>query len=154
MKELWHPVLGYESFYQVSNLGRVWSIRANRVMKPVMADRRYQAVNLYARGKRPKMRKVHQLVAEAFIGPRPDGLLCLHRDDDKTNNTAENLYWGTPSQNNSDCNRNGRHHMLDMTMVRAIRNDNRSDQVIAKEHGLARSTVWRIRIGKSWAECI
>jgi hypothetical protein len=53
--------------------------------------------------------KVHHLVAAAFHGERPSGLMALHRDDDKTNNSAGNLYYGTNSQNQADAIRNGTH---------------------------------------------
>jgi hypothetical protein len=40
-------------------------------------------------------RYLHALVAEAWHGPRPDGLLVLHYDDDPDNPSAENIQWGT-----------------------------------------------------------
>lgn len=46
-----------------------------------------------------KSYKVHQLVCEAFNGPRPDGLVCLHLDENYTNNRPENLKWGTQKEN-------------------------------------------------------
>jgi hypothetical protein len=42
---------------------------------------------------------VHHLVADAFLGPRPEGKQIRHRDDDSFNNVASNLMYGTPSQN-------------------------------------------------------
>lgn len=48
------------------------------------------------------------LVAEAFIGPRPEGLLVCHKDDNPWNNNLNNLYYGTHSQNRFDAKRNGR----------------------------------------------
>lgn len=46
-----------------------------------------------------KSYKVHQLICEAFNGPRPEGMVCLHKDEDYTNNTPENLKWGTQKEN-------------------------------------------------------
>ena len=107
MNELWRPVYGLEESHLVSNYGRVWSLMYGKRMSLSLLDGRYPAVQL-----KGKMHKVHHLVAEAFICPRPEGLLCLHRDDDKLNNTPENLYWGTQSQNQKDSMRNGRHNFL------------------------------------------
>ena len=107
MKELWRPVYGLESEYLVSNVGRVQCLQTGNMHKLCLLDNRYVAVKMNG-----KMRKVHHLVAEAFICPRPDGMLCLHKDDDKFNNTPENLYWGTQSQNQQDSLRNGTHHFL------------------------------------------
>ena len=56
-----------------------------------------------------KRRSVHSLVLEAFVCPRPEGLLGLHRDDVKWHNHVSNLYWGTHADNMRDCVRNGRH---------------------------------------------
>jgi hypothetical protein len=49
---------------------------------------------------------VHHLVTEMFHGPRPDGLLALHGDDDPQRPHADNLSWGTPKQNAADAKRN------------------------------------------------
>lgn len=53
-------------------------------------------------------RTVQSLVLEAFVGPRPEGLLALHRNDDCRDNRVENLYWGTRTDNQHDRVRNGR----------------------------------------------
>lgn len=53
--------------------------------------------------------KVHQLIARTFHGPRPSPFHCsLHKDDDKDNNHANNIYWGTKKQNSRDKLLNGR----------------------------------------------
>lgn len=54
-----------------------------------------------------KRAHIHHLVCEAFHGPRPEGLLALHRNGDKLDNRAENLYWGTSRQNMEDSIRHG-----------------------------------------------
>lgn len=50
-----------------------------------------------------KCYKVHQLVCEAFNGPRPtiDGrpAVCMHIDENAANNRANNLKWGTQKEN-------------------------------------------------------
>lgn len=46
-----------------------------------------------------KSYKVHQLVCEAFNGKRPDGFVCMHLDEDYTNNKPDNLKWGTQKEN-------------------------------------------------------
>lgn len=78
--------------YWVSDNGAVKGARG-RVLKqhPVMG---YLAVSIAG-----KTRKVHHLVAEAFIGPRPEGKVVSHLDGDVTNNGVENLSYVTPSEN-------------------------------------------------------
>jgi len=67
------------------------------------------------RDKKRHQRYVHTLVLETFLGPRPDGMQGLHRDDDPYNNHVSNLYWGTMKQNavdredNRRCIHCGRH---------------------------------------------
>jgi len=48
---------------------------------------------------RNKTYKVHRLVCEAFNGPAPEGAVCMHLDEDYTNNRPENLKWGTQKEN-------------------------------------------------------
>ena len=107
LSERWNPVAvpEFENLYQVSDLGRIKSLRTNTVLKPDSAGGKHPMVWL---GKQAR-RYVHHLVAEAWIGPRPPGKLILHRDDDRFNNVPSNLYFGTPSQNMLDAVRNGKH---------------------------------------------
>jgi hypothetical protein len=46
-----------------------------------------------------KTYKVHRLVCEAFNGPPPAESVCMHLDEDASNNRPENLAWGTQKQN-------------------------------------------------------
>lgn len=52
--------------------------------------------------------KVHHVIAELFIGPRPEGLLVRHLDDDRENNCVSNLAYGTYKDNSQDAIRNGK----------------------------------------------
>jgi HNH endonuclease len=69
--------------------------------------RKYLAVTL-SRGSVTQTRAVHQLVLESFVGPRPDGALGCHWDDDHENNDLSNLRWCTPLANAHDRARNCR----------------------------------------------
>lgn len=119
-KEQWRDVVGYEGLYQVSNLGRVRSIdrvvphkrfgtqkRRGRVLSPASINRcGHVAVVLQREGK-SKCRTVHRLVAEAFLGPCPDGCMVLHGANGMSDNSASNLSYGTNSQNQLDRRRDG-----------------------------------------------
>lgn len=105
-QEIWKPIKGYEGHYEVSNMGRVRSYKNNKYglstipkdLKPTKMKIGYLFVTLSKDGKH-KMKKIHRLVAEAFI-PNPEGLPCVnHRDEVKTNNTISNLEWCTQKYN-------------------------------------------------------
>ena len=119
--ECWKPVNGYEGIYEVSNHGRVRSVdrtvtrsdgqvhrRKGKLPRTPLNQRGYQVVNLCIQGK-CQIRTVHSLVAETFIGTRPEGMEVCHNDGSKTNNHVDNLRYGTSSENKLDNVRHGTH---------------------------------------------
>ena len=109
MSEVWKDIEGYEGLYQVSNWGRVKSLKfgKERILKPEKNRNGYLVVNLYKNGKR-KHFKIHRLVAEAFVS-NPDNLPCVnHADEDKTNNFYGNLEFCSYQYNNNFGTRNER----------------------------------------------
>lgn len=127
MHEEWRPVVGYEGLYDVSNLGRVRSIdrfreegcrkkcgyitRKGRVLKPVYnKSTGYYSVSLSDNASRIKSISVRRLVAGAFCEV-PAGIErpCVnHKDENKTNNCADNLEWCTHAYNNAYNGKNQR----------------------------------------------
>ena len=119
MSAEWLPVVGFEDRYRVSDDGQVMVLaaagrgrfNADRVLKPGRGQRGYLQVLLYpGNGAKAACRMVHHLVLEAFIGPRPDGALGLHKDDNRLNNNVGNLRWGSTADNTLDQVRNGLHN--------------------------------------------
>ena len=101
--ETWKPVVGYEGLYEVSDLGNVRSINwantgvvKNLYLKP--HTRGYLQVEL-AFCEKKKMFLVHRLVAEAFVPNEKNLPQVNHKDEDKTNNRADNLEWCDRSYN-------------------------------------------------------
>lgn len=107
MTEQWKAVVGHEGYF-VSDLGRVQG-KSGAILKACRHGKRHLHVTLWTDSK-PITRLVHQLVMEAFIGPRPADMECLHSDGDGTNNELVNLRYGTRSQNNFDKVRHGNDH--------------------------------------------
>lgn len=119
--EKWKNITGYEGLYQVSDQGRVRSLdRVNGrgfnvfgvILKQNPDRKGYLGVSLYSGSKASRRRRpVHQLVAEEFIGPRPEGLDVCHNDGDKANNSASNLRYDTRRENILDAVKHGTHVM-------------------------------------------
>lgn len=98
IEEIWKDIEGYEGIYQVSNLGRVKRVTTGRILKSYKDRGGYLRVDLCKSGKR-KNHKIHRLVAQAFI-PNPDNKLQVnHIDENKTNNSVDNLEWVTAKEN-------------------------------------------------------
>ena len=106
--EIWKPVKGYEGLYEVSNNGKVRSLKNSRhnvrkeplLKKQFLGSWGYPIVALCKEGKSIGV-LVHRIVAEAFI-PNPNGYEFVnHKDEVKTNNLVENLEWCTQKYNNN-----------------------------------------------------
>lgn len=98
MQEIWKPVPGYEELYEVSNLGRLKSLRNNHIMSLCPNSRKYLGANLCRNGE-VKGIHIHRLVAEVFCD-RPDGKDVVdHINNNKNDNRACNLRWVTQQEN-------------------------------------------------------
>lgn len=103
MKEVWKNIKGYEDLYQVSNLGRIKTIKTNRIRKNQIDRNGYERIMI-----RNKLLYVHRLVAEVFI-PNPKQYREVnHKDENKLNNTVDNLEWCSREYNNSYGNRDNK----------------------------------------------
>ena len=92
--EIWKDVTNYEGLYQVSNLGRVKSIGygTERILKLVRLKNGYLKVSLWKNSKN-KQFLVHRIVAQAFLSNPQNLSQVNHKDEDKTNNSVQNLEW-------------------------------------------------------------
>lgn len=126
-RERWLPIARFPG-YEVSDLGRVrvlprrvqfgkqWRWTKARVLSLLTRKDGYVRARIG-----PARPKVHLLVLESFVGPRPgrtawqsgSGPLIdgCHVNDDKNNNCVSNLKWATRQENIQDCIRNGRHDL-------------------------------------------
>lgn len=111
MEEIWKEVVGYDGLYEVSNQGRVRSVDRSiaikggnvrlckgKILRPSENRYGYLCVILCKEGKGTN-KKIHRLVAEAFI-PNPNNKPCIdHINTIRTDNRIENLRWCTQKEN-------------------------------------------------------
>ena len=168
MTEVWKPVVGREGEYEVSSFGRVRSLDRTivrrdglrlrlrgRVLRPQARDARYWSVDLGA-----GMVRIHELVAAAFLGPRPPGALVLHRDDDGRHNVLNNLRYGSNSENRDDACLNavgadrlvrsdGRLRPSDVAAIKALLPEMGS-RALARAWNVSKGAIDGIRRGRNW----
>lgn len=159
--EEWRPVVGYETYYEVSNLGRVRSFKR---MAPLIGSFNcdgYRTVTLWTpHGQATK--RVHRLVCEAFHGP-PNLLHreTAHLDGSRTNNSAANLKWVSHAENVAHKRLHGthgageRHPRAKLTedMVRhaiGLMEKGEASAEIAERFGVSHGAIESIRRGKNW----
>ena len=172
MREVWRDVCGFDGYYEVSNLGRIRSLRrrgetptggvrfyGGQVLRPVKLNNGYMIVSLSARNK-VKQLLVHRVVAGSFLGSAPtQEHEIAHADGSRTNNAAQNLRWVTSLENAADRNQHGRTARgegngaakLNENIVRRILRSRLGCITAARLFGVSKSTIKRIRSGKQWA---
>lgn len=166
MTEEWIEVNGFPE-YEVSFEGRFRRIaggqgaKIGRILKwHLCVSTAYPTIR-FVRDGRQFNRCVHQVVAMAFHGPRPEGMQVRHFDGDTLNCSAKNLIYGTGFENGQDKVRHGRSSAGEKNpkaklteegaeKVRSAKLAGESAKSIAMRFGLNPSTVHRIATGKYW----
>lgn len=165
--EIWKDIPGYEGAYQASSLGNIKSVSRyvsgkgggqyllpERILKPTPCDKHgHVNVGLWSGGNRIN-RKVHALVALAFLGTRPEGALIRHLDGNPLNNTVENLAYGSRSENMRDVYRIGNALKKltadDVLKIRALLEKGHKQQDIAYCFNVSPAMISAIHRGRAY----
>lgn len=167
-------IKGFEGLYAITEDGRVWRhsrlIKTNgrgtywckgRYLKIYKNPKNYPLVFLFLKG-RKTFSLIHRLVAEAFI-PNPLGSPQVnHKNGRKEDARIENLEWTTNSENMKHAYRTGLraigadlpHSKLDakkVMQIRVLATQGVSKTQIARNYGVARTTIRQVIFGRSWA---
>ena len=165
MSEKWVQINGYEGLYDVSDAGNVRSRITGIVLKPYRTGKGegYLTVDLHINGK-SKNKKIHRLVAEAFIPNPEEKPEVNHIDGDKTNNNVSNLEWCTGKENCThaaetgliQCGERRASAKLTSEQVAEIRQTyergclGRGAKSLARKYGVSDVTIRRIISGRKW----
>ena len=163
--EIWKTI-PFSPDYEVSDIGRIrratpgdgtW---VGRILKQGRSGSGYRHVAIAVPGRRHRSTRVHSIVAEVFIGPKPSpSHEIAHGDGDKTNNRADNLRWVTPIENAADKAKHGtivrgiKHGMAKLTeaQAREILADTKTRVVdLADKYGVRIESIYNIKKGARW----
>jgi len=162
--ENWKDIKGYEGLYQISDLGRVKSLRRNAILRAGKSNTGYRIVALCKRGK-AITKSVHRLVAEYFVDNPYNKPQVNHIDGDKVNNIYANIEWVTASENHIhaisiglikfDYMRGEKNHKTSLSESDVIKikkglKDKVSGVVLGKRYNVTRATIADINVGKTW----
>lgn len=163
MEEVWVKVdwLDWDFDIEVSNFGNIKKSSTKTLRKLNLTKQGYYHISLFKKGK-TYAKKVHRLVAQAFI-PNPENKPCVnHRDGEKSNNNVNNLEWVTYSENSIHALKNklskgkkGEEHSqskLSESQVIQILNEGKYDtfQAISDKWGVDRKQIEKILKRTSW----
>lgn len=142
--------------YLVSSKGRIYSKGRGVMMRPQNNPSGYLTVKLSDRG-RHQTKRIHQLVAAAFLGDRPIGFVINYLDCNKTNNSFDNLEYTTIVGNTrhafknklwvrkSAGNKNRKLSAAAIAEIIECKGWNPSLKSLAIKHGVSTRTVWGVR---------
>lgn len=155
----YRPVLGFEDRYMIGEDGTVITTKRTifchgkyintdrrRQLKPHADRDGYLTVNLYDGSGNAKMKKVHRLVAEAFL-PNPEHKRCVcHKDNNPANCHVSNLYWGTDQENQDQAWADGLHKSekpVEMVLSDGIAVKFKSQTEAARVTGIPQANIWK-----------
>lgn len=151
--EIWKPVPKYEELYYVSNYGRVKN--SNNLIRKQLLSGGYLLINL-TKNKKPKMFRVHRLVAMAFNDDTHHNLEVNHINGVRTDNRETNLEWVTHSENAKHSYLSGnvkkKLNVDDVKSIKKMLINRERQEDIAEKFNISQTSVSEIKSGKRWGD--
>lgn len=156
LTEEWRPVVGAEGRYEVSNRGRVRSlVSGGMALSPAVGKSGYQQVSICGSGI-GRTQYVHQLVASAFIGERPEAHNVDHINGNRTDNRVENLRYLRISENCAQGTCIGERQVASKlndvaaSVIRRALSRGVSQALLGRLHGVSTGCINHIAHVRSW----
>jgi len=161
-KEIWKEIPNYEGFYEVSNFGRIKSLKRSilreggkmlnlkeKLLNPIIDEHGYYKVQLW-KGNMPYSVRVHRLVAICFVNNYNPNLEVNHIDGNKLNNLYNNLEWCTSLKNQLEAVRLGLKKQTKVNMYKngVLVSTFESVSKAAEINKTSRSSIFRCLKGK------
>ena len=163
--EEWRPAVGWEDWYEVSDLGRVRRTRAamgatvGHILAPVRVGNGYLGLRL-SRNNHAVTCTIHRLVLATFVRPSRDGEETNHVNGVKTDNRTVNLEWVTAYGNQAHARRTGlmpvgerrpeaKLTAVDVLAIRAARGSASQSQ-LGRRYGVSKGTIEDIQLRRTW----
>lgn len=161
-------IKGFEDRYAITEDGEVWSYLLGKFLKPSRdtnrGKRAYLLVVLY-KNKKANSKRIHRLIAQAYI-PNPLNFPCInHKNGIKTDNRIENLEWCTYSENNIHALRHGLRKVSSLRgeaignsklktnqirEIRRLRREGSTLKSIGNIYNVSFRTIWDVTSGRHW----
>jgi hypothetical protein len=171
--EIWKDIPGYEGLYQASTLGRIKCLKRERInsrnpnytlfLKEKIKKQSfnkllgYLYITLTDRNKKPSSKRVHRLIAETFINNLENKLEVNHIDNNKLNNSVDNLEWCTALENTRHLFKTGhpaKRIKLSFDKIQEIKdfykNNNLSYKKVGELYGVKEKAIMRLVLGQTW----
>lgn len=163
--EKWLNIKGYKN-YKISNFGRIWSNKRNKILKTYITKFGYEQITLWSEPGKRKSFRVHQLVASHFIKNYDKSKIVNHIDCNKLNNHIDNLEYITHKENikhafNNDlisCRKGENNNQSKLSTEEVLKikkafNSSYRGQLddLSKEFNVSRKTIEEIKYNRRWS---
>lgn len=160
MEEIWKDIVGYEGLYQISNLGRVKSLRFNKekvLSTSKNTKTKYVHISL-CKNKVNKKHYIHRLLGDAFVDNKEGKPHINHKNGIRDDNRVENLEWVTPKENHMHKyytlnykQHRRKHTEQEVLKIREMYNNNKVSQIkLVEIFNSNRTTINKILKNKAY----